>query len=145
MKNRVSTDEALDALISAMNEGARPWTLGPEAVARVRGTYQPTFEAQLRRPRAWERESGKVLRLARWAGAVAALLAETDAGPEREPGEVPADHALVGTLAVQHACPIPAPPPGVAFVAGRWCEPPRAMADLPVELMQKATSLFAIE
>lgn len=145
MKTRVSTDEALDALISAMNEGARPWSLGPQAVERVRSTYQPTFEAQLRRPRAWERESGKVLRLARWAGSVAALLAETDAGIEAQPGEIPADHALVGTLAAQHACPIPAAPPGVAFVAGRWCEPPRKMAHLPADLLQKATSLFSVE
>jgi hypothetical protein len=144
MKSRVSVDEALDALIFAMNDGARPWTLGPEAVERVRTTYRPDFEAQLRRPRAWERESGKVLGLARWAGAVAALLAETEAGPERQPGEVPADHALLGTLAAQHACPIPAAPPGVAFVAGRWCNP-GAMADIPADLLQKATSLFAIE
>lgn len=145
MKTRVSTDEALDALVSAMNEGARPWTLGQEAAERVRSTFQPTFEAQLRRPRAWERESPKVLRLARWAGAVAALLAETDAGAEGQPGEIPVGHALVGALAAQHACPIPAAPPGVAFAAGRWCEPPSTMAHLPADLLQKATSLFSVE
>ena len=144
MKIRMSVDEALDQVIEAMNDGARPWRLGPAAAQRIHDTYRTDFEHQLRRPRAWQRESGKVLRLARWAGAVAALLAETEVGPETEPGEVPADHALVGTLAAQHACPIPAPQGGLAFVAGRWCNPP-LISDVPAELLRKAATLFSAD
>lgn len=144
MKSTMSADSALDQLVEAMNDGARPWTLGPAAAQRIRDAYRTDFEHQLRRPKAWERESGKVLRLARWAGAVAALLAETDAGPETSPGEVPADHALVGTLAAQHACPIPPARDGLAFVAGRWCRPSLA-SEVPTELLQKAATLFSAD
>jgi hypothetical protein len=144
MKSTMNVEDALDQVVAAMNDGARPWTLGPVAAQRIHDAYRTDFEHQLRRPRAWERESGKVLRLARWAGAVAAILAETEAGPEGQPGEIPADHALVGTLAAQHACPIPAPQGGLAFVAGRWCHPP-SVSDLPAELLQKAVSLFSAD
>jgi hypothetical protein len=142
MTSTVTVDDALDEVIVAMNDGARPWALGQAAAQRIRDAYRPDFEAQFRRPRAWERESGKVLRLARWAGAVAALLAETEVGPETQPGMVPPDHALVGTLAVRHACPIPAAPRGAAAVAGRWCNWP-STADVPAELLQKAATLFS--
>ena len=110
MNSTRTVDEALDQAVAAMNDGASPWNLGPAAAERIREAYRPDFEIQFRRPGAWERESVKVLRLARWAGAVAALLAETEAGPGDQPGEVPADHAFVGSLAVRHACPIPASP-----------------------------------
>jgi hypothetical protein len=143
MKSTLTVDDALDEVIGAMNDGARPWALGPAAAQRIRDAYRPDFEAQFRRPLAWERESVKVLRLARWAGAVAGLLAETEAGPEAQPGMVPPDHALVGTLAAQHACPIPAARGGVAFVAGRWCRPP--VADAPTELLKKAATLFSVD
>ena len=140
-KSTVTVEQALDQAIEAMNDGARPWSLGPAAADRIRDAYRPDFEHQIRRPRAWERESVKVLRLARWAGAVAALLAETEAGPETSPGSIPPDHALVGTLAVRHACPIPAARDGVSFVAGRWCsEPP--LSGISPELLRKAASLF---
>ncbi len=144
MKSRFTVDEALEQAVAAMGEGARPWTMGPAAAQRIRDAYRPDFEIQFRRPGAWERESGKVLRLARWAGAVAALLAETEVGPGVEPGEVPADHAFVGTLAARHACPIPAPPRGAAFVAGRWCQAV-ATEDSPTALLQKAASLFTAD
>ena len=85
MKSHLTVDDALDQTVAAMNDGARPWTMGPAAAQRIRDAYRPDFEIQFRRPGAWERESGKVLRLARWAGAVAALLAETDAGPAPSP------------------------------------------------------------
>ena len=142
MKNRVDIDDALGQAIEAMNDGARPWVLGPAAAQGIRDAYRSDFERQLRRPKAWERESGKVLRLARWAGAVAGLLAETEAGPESQPGEVSADLALVASLAAQHACPIPLSRGGMAFVAGRWCSP---SVDVPAELVQKAATLFSID
>jgi hypothetical protein len=144
MKSQLTVDEALDQAVAAMGEGARPWTMGPAAAQRIREAYRPDFEIQFRRPIAWERESGKVLRLARWAGAVAALLAETEAGPGVEPGDVPPDHAFVGTLAARHACPIPAPPRGAASVAGRWCQDvvPDAAA---TALLQKAAALFTAD
>jgi hypothetical protein len=144
MRSRFTVDEALDQTVAAMGEGARPWTMGPAAAQRIRDAYRPDFEIQFRRLGAWERESGKVLRLARWAGAVAALLAETEVGPGVEPGEVPADHAFVGTLAARHACPIPAPPRGAAVVAGRWCQVV-ATEEAPTALLQKAASLFTAD
>jgi len=144
MKTRLTVDEALEQTVSAMNEGARPWTMGEAAAQRIREAYRPDFEIQFRRPRAWARESTKVLRLARWAGAVAALLAETEAGPDGKPGEVPPDHAFVGTLAARHACPIPAAPLGAAMVAGRWCQAVSA-TEAPTELMAKAATLFDAE
>jgi len=144
MKSTLTVDDALGEVVEAMNDGARPWTLGPAAAQRIRDAYRPDFEAQFRRPRAWERESVKVLRLARWAGAVAGLLAETEAGPETQPGLVPPDHALVGTLAAQHACPVPAARSGMAFVAGRWCNPGLA-SGVPVELLRKAATLFSAD
>lgn len=144
MESTLTVDDALGEVIEAMNDGARPWTLGPAAAQRIRDAYRPDFEAQFRRPRAWERESVKVLRLARWAGAVAALLAETEVGPGGQPGDVPPDHALVGTLAARHACPVPAAPRGAAAVAGRWCNWPSA-SDVPAELLQKAATLFSAD
>jgi hypothetical protein len=144
MKSQLTVEDALDQAVAAMDEGARPWTMGPAAAQRIRDAYRPDFEIQFRRPLAWERESAKVLRLARWAGAVAALLAETEVGPGTEPGEVPADHAFVGTLAARHACPIPAPPRGAAVVAGRWCQAVPADA-APTALLQKAASLFSAD
>jgi hypothetical protein len=144
VKTELTVDVALDQTVAAMSEGARPWTMGEAAAQRIRDAYRPDFEIQFRRPRAWERESPKVLRLARWAGAVAALLAETEAGPAGKPGEVPPDHAFVGTLAARHACPIPAAPLGAAMVAGRWCQAV-STADLPTELMAKAATLFEAE
>jgi hypothetical protein len=144
VKTKWTVDEALEQAVAAMNEGARPWTMGEAAVQRVREAYRPDFEIQFRRPRAWERESPKVLRLARWAGAVAALLAETDAGPDGKPGEVPPDHAFVGTLAARHACPIPAAPQGAAMVAGRWCQVV-SPGDASTELMTRAATLFDAE
>jgi hypothetical protein len=143
-KTRLTVDEALEQAVTAMNEGARPWTLSEAAAQRIRDAYRPDFEFQFRRPRAWERESTKVLRLARWAGAVAALLAETEAGPDGKPGEVPPDHAFVGSLAVRHACPIPAAPQGAAMVAGRWCQGVPT-TDAPTDLMAKAATLFTAE
>ncbi len=143
MSSHVTVDDALEQTVAAMNDGARPWTMGPAAAERIREAYRPDFEIQLRRPGAWERESVKVLRLARWAGAVAALLAETDAGPGTQPGDVPADHALVGTLAARHACPIPAPPRGAAVVAGRWCQLPTP--NVPTDLLKKAATLFTAD
>lgn len=143
MKN-LTVDDALEQTVSAMNDGASPWSLGPAAAQRIRDAYRVDFEIQFRRPGAWERESGKVLRLARWAGAVAALLAETDAGPGTEPGDVPADHAFVGTLAARHACPIPASPRGGAVVAGRWCNQVQT-SGVPTELLQKAATLFTAD
>ena len=143
MKSQLTVDEALDQTVAAMDEGARPWTMGPAAAQRIRDAYRPDFEIQFRRPLAWERESGKVLRLARWAGAVAALLAETEVGPGIEPGEVPPDHAFVGTLAARHACPIPASPRGGAVVAGRWCNMP--VSEVPNELLRKAATLFTAD
>jgi hypothetical protein len=143
-KTRLTVDEALEQLVTAMNEGARPWTLGEAAAQRIRDAYRPDFEIQFRRPRAWERESTKVLRLARWAGAIAGLLAETEAGPDGRPGEVPPDHAFVGTLAARHACPIPAAPQGAAMVAGRWCQAV-STTEVPMELMAKAATLFTAE
>jgi hypothetical protein len=142
MKSTTSVNEALDQAVAAMNDGARPWTLGAAAARRIHDAYRIDFEHQLRRPHAWERESAKVLRLARWSGAVAALLAETDAGPEGHPGEIPADIALVATLAAQHACPIPVPRGGQSFVAGRWCGPD---LDVPAELRAKAATLFTLD
>ncbi|HXK12596.1 MAG TPA: hypothetical protein VMT70_23370 [Vicinamibacteria bacterium] len=144
MTNQLTVDDALDQTVAAMNEGARPWRLGEAAARRIREAYRPDFEIQFRRPRAWERESGKVLRLARWAGAVAALLAETEVGPGTEPGEVPADHAFVGSLAARHACPIPASPRGAAVVAGRWCNQVSS-ATVPQDLLQKAATLFTAD
>jgi len=144
MKTRLTVDEALEQAVTAMNEGARPWTMGEAAAQRIRDAYRPDFELQFRRPRAWERESTKVLRLARWAGAVAALLAETEAGPDGKPGELPPDHAFVGSLAVRHACPIPAAPLGAAMVAGRWCGVV-STTEAPTELMAKAATLFQAE
>jgi hypothetical protein len=144
MKSNLTVDDALDQTVAAMNDGARPWTLGPTAAQRIRDAYRADYEAQFRRPGAWERESAKVLRLARWAGAVAGLLAETEAGPGTEPGDVPADHAFVGTLAARHACPIPAGSSGVAFVAGRWCRMV-STSDVPTELLQKAATLFTAD
>ncbi len=144
MKSHLTVDDALDQAVAAMNDGARPWNLGPTATQRVREAYRPDFEIQFRRPGAWERESIKVLRLARWAGAVAALLAETDAGPGTQPGDVPADHAFVGTLAARHACPIPASLRGGAVVAGRWCNQVPT-SDVPTELLQKAATLFTAD
>jgi hypothetical protein len=144
MKSTLTVDDALDQTVAAMNDGARPWTLGPTAAQRIRDAYRPDYETQFRRPGAWERESGKVLRLARWAGAVAALLAETEAGPGTQPGDVPADHAFVGTLAARHACPIPASPRGGAVVAGRWCNQVPT-SDVPTELLQKAATLFSAD
>jgi hypothetical protein len=143
MKSQFTVDDALDQTVAAMDEGARPWTMGPAAAQRIRDAYRPDFEIQFRRPLAWERESGKVLRLARWAGAVAALLAETEVGPGTEPGEVPPDHAFVGTLAARHACPIPASPRGGAVVAGRWCNLPPG--EVPTELLRKAATLFTAD
>ena len=144
VKTKLTVDEALDQAVAAMNEGARPWTMGEAAAQRIRDAYRPDFEMQFTRPRAWERESPKVLRLARWAGAVAALLAETEAGPGGKPGEVPPDHAFVGSLAVRHACPIPAAPQGAAMVAGRWCQAVPT-SEAPTELMAKAATLFEVE
>ena len=144
VKTELTVDVALDQTVAAMNEGARPWTMGEAAAQRIRAAYRPDFEIQFRRPRAWQRESPKVLRLARWAGAVAALLAETEAGPGGKPGEVPPDHAFVGTLAARHACPIPAAPPGAAMVAGRWCDAV-STTEAPTELMAKAKTLFDAE
>jgi hypothetical protein len=143
-KSKLTVDEALDQAVAAMGEGAKPWTMGEAAAQRIRDAYRPDFEIQFRRPRAWERESPKVLRLARWAGAIAALLAETDAGPGTTPGELPADHALVGSLAARHACPIPVPANGQAVVAGRWCAVVTAN-DAPADLMAKAQTLFQVE
>jgi hypothetical protein len=143
MKSQLTVDDALDQAVAAMGEGARPWSMGPAAARRVRDAYRPDFEIQFRRPGAWERESGKVLRLARWAGAVAALLAETEAGPGVEPGDVPPDHAFVGTLAARHACPIPASRRGGAVVAGRWCNTP--MSEVPTDLLRKAATLFTAD
>jgi hypothetical protein len=144
MESRLTVDGALDEAVAAMNDGARPWTLGPAATQRVRDAYRPDFEIQFRRPGAWERESAKVLRLARWAGAVAGLLAETEAGPGTEPGDVPADHAFVGTLAARHACPIPVSPRGGAVVAGRWCQAV-STENVPTDLLRKAASLFSAD
>ncbi len=144
MNSHLTVDDALDQTVAAMNDGARPWTLGPAAAQRIRDAYRADYQAQFRRPGAWERESGKVLRLARWAGAVAALLAETEAGPDTQPGDVPPDHAFVGTLAARHACPIPAGPSGAAFVAGRWCRLV-ATSDVPTGLLQKAATLFTAD
>jgi len=144
MKSHLTVDGALDQTVAAMNDGARPWNMGPAAAQRIRDAYRADFEIQFRRPGAWERESGKVLRLARWAGAVAALLAETEAGPGTQPGDVPADHALVGTLAASHACPIPAPPRGGAVAAGRWCQLV-LKSDVPAELLKKAATLFTAD
>jgi hypothetical protein len=144
VKSDFTVDQALDQAVAAMNEGARPWTMGEAAAQRIREAYRPDFEIQFRRPRAWQRESPKVLRLARWAGAIAALLAETESGPGTAPGELPADHALVGSLAARHACPIPAPADGQAVVAGRWCQVVTAN-DAPAELMAKAQTLFQVE
>ena len=144
MKSHLTVDDALDQTVAAMNDGARPWNMGPAAAQRIRDAYRPDFEIQFRRPGAWERESVKVLRLARWAGAVAGLLAETDAGPGTQPGDVPADHAFVGTLAARHACPIPASPRGGAVVAGRWCNQVQA-SNVPTELLQKAATLFTAD
>jgi hypothetical protein len=143
MSSHVTVDDALEQTVAAMNDGAKPWIMGPAAAERIREAYRPDFEIQFRRPGAWERESVKVLRLARWAGAVAALLAETDAGPGTQPGDVPADHALVGTLAARHACPIPAPPRGAAAVAGRWCQLPTP--NVPTDLLKKAATLFTAD
>jgi hypothetical protein len=143
MKSQLTVEDALDQAVAAMDEGARPWTMGPAAAQRIRDAYRPDFEIQFRRPLAWERESAKVLRLARWAGAVAALLAETEVGPGTEPGEVPPDHAFVGTLAARHACPIPASPRGGAVVAGRWCNYP--VSEVPTELLRKAATLFTAD
>jgi hypothetical protein len=143
MKSQLTVEDALDQAVAAMDEGARPWTMGPAAAQRIRDAYRPDFEIQFRRPLAWERESAKVLRLARWAGAVAALLAETEVGPGTEPGEVPPDHAFVGTLAARHACPIPASPRGGAVVAGRWCNYP--VSEAPTELLRKAATLFTAD
>jgi hypothetical protein len=144
MNSTLTVDEALDQTVAAMNDGARPWNLGSAAAQRIREAYRPDFEIQFRRPGAWERESVKVLRLARWAGAVAALLAETDAGPGTQPGDVPADHAFVGSLAARHACPIPASPRGGAVVAGRWCQVV-SMGNVPTELLRKAATLFTAD
>jgi len=144
MRSQLTVDDALEQTVAAMNDGASPWTMGPAAAERIREAYRPDFEIQFRRPGAWERESVKVLRLARWAGAVAALLAETDAGPGTQPGDVPADHALVGTLAARHACPIPAPPRGAAVVAGRWCQMVPT-SNLPTDLLKKAATLFTAD
>lgn len=144
MRSQLTVEDALDQAVAAMDEGARPWTMGPAAAQRIRDAYRPDFEIQFRRRGAWERESGKVLRLARWAGAVAALLAETEAGPGTEPGDVPADHAFVGTLAARHACPLPASPRGGAVVAGRWCGAV-ATEEAPTALLQKAASLFSAD
>jgi len=137
-----TVEQALMEMIEAMDDGARPWRLGPSAADRIRSAYRPDFEAQLRRTAAWQRDSPKVLRLCRWAGAIAALLAETEAGPEATPAEVSGDQALVGTLAVRLACPVPAAPPGGAVVAGRWCQAV-STADAPAELLQKAAAMFA--
>ena len=144
VKSSLTVDLALDQAVAAMNEGAKPWTLGEAAAQRIRDAYRPDLEVQFRRPRAWERESPKVLRLARWAGAIAALLAETEAGTATAPGELPPDHAIVGTLAARHACPIPAAANGQAFVAGRWCAAVNTN-DAPPELMAKAATLFQVE
>ena len=144
VKTVFTVDEALDQAVAAMDEGARPWRMGEAAAQRIRDAYRPDFEMQFRRPKAWERESPKVLRLARWAGAVAALLAETEAGPGGAPGEVPPDHAFVGSLAVRHACPIPAAQLGAAMVAGRWCGAV-STREVPTELMAKAATLFEAE
>jgi hypothetical protein len=143
MKNTVTVDDALEQVVEAMKDGAQPWTLGAAAAQRIRDAYRADFEAQLRRPGAWKLASGKILRIARWAGALAALLAETEAGPEKTPGEVPPDHALLGTFAVRHACPIPAVPGGVV-VAGRWCNMV-STSQVPAELLRKAASLFGAD
>ena len=138
----MSADSALDQIVAAMNDGARPWTLGPAAAQRIRDAYRTDFEHQFRRPGAWERESGKVLRLARWAGAVAALLAETEAGPGTQPGEVP---PITRSWARwRRATPARSRRPGAAR-SSRGAGATRRRLEVATELLQKAATLFTAD
>ena len=143
MKSQLTVDDALDQTVAAMNEGARPWTLGPAAAQRIRDAYRPDFEIQFRRPLAWERESGKVLRLARWAGAVAALLAETEVGSGHRARRGAAGSRVRGNPG--GAPRVPHPGLAARRRGRRGALVQRAVTEVPNELLRKAATLFTAD
>jgi hypothetical protein len=95
-------EKALSATMAEIRKGAAPWTVKEGLLTRLKTHYRPEFD----RNRAnWPKVKGKLLRLARYQGAIAALLAES-VHPERSaPGQVDAKSLWTASWIVQIGCP----------------------------------------
>jgi hypothetical protein len=103
----VTWEQALDFTLLEMRVGALPWHFEDAVMLRERERLAPSFRDH---HELWPVVRNKVLRLARYQGAVAALVQEIVDGPETGPAFVTFESLQVGAWFVQLACPSEKPP-----------------------------------
>ena len=75
-------EEALNSAVRELEKGARPWKIEPDSLSRLRDTHfkRGFRESYEKTPEKWPKQKSKVLRMAKWAGMLAGLLAEWKTG-----------------------------------------------------------------
>ena len=97
-----TVEGTLNATMAEIRKGAAPWKIKDALLAQLKVHYRPEFKANLAN---WPRVKGKILRLARFQGAIAALLAES-AQPEKSAAAQVGGKALwTASWIVQIGCP----------------------------------------
>jgi hypothetical protein len=71
----------------------------------VRTQFEEDFDEEIRSLDEWQRWRPLLNRLFRYVGAVAALVAEVEAGPAGSPGELKEWHVALAIVIVKTICP----------------------------------------
>jgi hypothetical protein len=131
----VTWEQALDFTLLEMRVGALPWHFEDAVMLRERERLAPSFRDH---HELWPVVRNKVLRLARYQGAVAALVQEIVDGPETGPAFVTFESLQVGAWFVQLACPSEKPP---SLLTGKHCPIP-ALRELQPSTVRRLRSLL---
>jgi hypothetical protein len=121
---KATVESTLKATMAEIRKGAAPWKIKDALITDLKKHYRPEFAANLD---LWPKVRPKILRLARYQGAIAALLAESEMPEKSVPAWIKGDALWTASWIVQIGCP---PDDGI-HVLGRNCRTvPASRVDL---------------
>lgn len=99
---KTTVEGALNATMAEIRTGAAPWRISAALLAQLKKHYRPAFQSNLAN---WPKVKAKVLRLARFQGAIAGLLAESEKPHRAMPGQIDGKALWTASWVVQIGCP----------------------------------------
>lgn len=104
MKNSVTAEKAMTECVDAIRKGARQFdhTIGPKLLSELRSRFRNRFQELFKKhPRLWRKIRTRVLKMARYLGAGAALNADADEAPD-----ISKAHLFEAARHIKKKCPV---------------------------------------